>query len=173
MGFLDFLTVGNFKKSLKGHWHFFPYGIFGQGYVIDSERSYKKLRRQMTICLLVSLLLGLLILKISRMGNLIYLLLLIPLLFGQHFLIYRLYRHMTPTDEKLTFRDLFNNRFVLWSYLISTITMAAIFLCFLFYFPTKWMIAVPGFVIFAFLAGFLIKLIIGRKSPHTKDSSIS
>jgi Ca2+/Na+ antiporter len=179
MGFLDFFTIGNFKKSPKGHWLFFPYGKSWQGYIIDSERSYKKLRWQMTICLLVSLLLGLLILKIARMENLIYLLLLIPLLFGQHFLIYRLYRHMTPTDEKplnaksLNYQAVARHPMVRWLFFLFSFIVLIASIYVLFTDPDKWFLAVLGLVLFGFAVGLFIKMIISRRNLCKKGSSVN
>ncbi|RPI72920.1 MAG: hypothetical protein EHM45_21515 [Desulfobacteraceae bacterium] len=165
MGFPDFFTIGNFKKSPQGHWLFFPYSTSGPGYVIDSERLYKKLRRQMTIILLVSLLFGILIIKIARMEHFIYYLLFIPLLFAQHFSIYRLYRHLTRTDEKMTWGHFFNNQYILWTYLITTVMVVVLLLLFLFRFPDTWMIAITGIIVFGSGAAFFIKRIIAKKRP--------
>lgn len=46
MGYFDALTSGSFKTMPDGQRLFFPWGIFGHGYVIGSEPEYERLRRR-------------------------------------------------------------------------------------------------------------------------------
>ena len=45
MGYFDALTSGYFKTAPDGRKLFFPWGVLGRGYAIDSEQDYERLRR--------------------------------------------------------------------------------------------------------------------------------
>lgn len=44
MGYFDGLTDASFKKDAQGYDLFFPWGIFGSGFVIESEQQKNKIR---------------------------------------------------------------------------------------------------------------------------------
>ena len=57
MGYFDALTSSYFKTAQDGRKLFFPWGPLGRGYVIASERDYKRLQRQVKVYTGVSLVL--------------------------------------------------------------------------------------------------------------------
>ena len=57
MGYFDALTSGYFKTAPDGRKLFFPWGVLGRGYTIDSEQDYERLRRQVKAYTIVSLVL--------------------------------------------------------------------------------------------------------------------
>jgi hypothetical protein len=57
MGYFDGLTSGSFKTTQDGRWLFFPWGVLGSGYAITSEQDYQRLRQQVKVYMIVSLVL--------------------------------------------------------------------------------------------------------------------
>ncbi|MEO8321287.1 MAG: hypothetical protein ABI561_23520 [Bradyrhizobium sp.] len=57
MGYFDGLTSGGFKTAQDGRRFFFPWGIFGRGYAIASERDYLRLRQQVKAYMVATLVL--------------------------------------------------------------------------------------------------------------------
>jgi hypothetical protein len=57
MGYFDALTSGYFKTAPDGRKLFFPWGVLGRGYTINSEPDYERLRRQVKAYTVVSLVL--------------------------------------------------------------------------------------------------------------------
>jgi len=49
MGYFDGLTSGYFKTARDGRRLFFPWGVWGRGYVVGSELDYERLRGQIKI----------------------------------------------------------------------------------------------------------------------------
>ena len=43
MGYFDALTSSYFKTTPDGRKLFFPWGVLGRGYTIDSEQDYERL----------------------------------------------------------------------------------------------------------------------------------
>ena len=46
MGYFDALTSGYFKTTPEGRKLFFPWGVLGRAYAIDSQQDYERLRRR-------------------------------------------------------------------------------------------------------------------------------
>jgi hypothetical protein len=57
MGYFDALTSSYFKVAPDGRRLFFPWGVLGRGYVVASEQQYERLRQQLKIYAIVSLVL--------------------------------------------------------------------------------------------------------------------
>jgi hypothetical protein len=53
MAYFDPLISGSFKTASDGRRLFFPWGIYGRGYVIPSEEEYERLRHKLRIFLLL------------------------------------------------------------------------------------------------------------------------
>jgi hypothetical protein len=49
MGYFDGVSEGQFKIAEDGRRLFFPRGLWGRGYVVDSESEFQRLRRQVKI----------------------------------------------------------------------------------------------------------------------------
>jgi hypothetical protein len=66
MGHFDALASSSFKTAAHGRRLFFPWGIWGRGYVIASEQDYQRLRQQIKTYYVVSLavIIGSVVLKI-------------------------------------------------------------------------------------------------------------
>jgi len=57
MGYFEGLTSGGFKTTPDGRWLFFPWSVLGGGYSIASAEEYDRLRRQIKVYLITSLVL--------------------------------------------------------------------------------------------------------------------
>jgi hypothetical protein len=57
MGYFNGLTSGSFKIAPDGRRLFFPWGVLGSGYAIASEQDYQRLRRQVKVYMIVTLVL--------------------------------------------------------------------------------------------------------------------
>jgi len=57
MGYFDALANSSFKKDSGGRWLFFPHGVLGRGYIIESEQDYQTLRRRFLAFIVPSLVL--------------------------------------------------------------------------------------------------------------------
>ena len=57
MGYFDALTSSYFKTAQDGRKLFFPWGVLGRGYIVDSEQAYERLRRQIKVFTLIGLVL--------------------------------------------------------------------------------------------------------------------
>ena len=55
MGYFDALASSSFKIAQDGRRLFFPWGIFGSGYVIGPEEAFVRLRQQVKIYHIISL----------------------------------------------------------------------------------------------------------------------
>jgi len=55
MGYFEGLTSGSFKTTPDGRRLFFPWGVLGGGYSIESEEGYRRLRGQIKTYMVVSL----------------------------------------------------------------------------------------------------------------------
>jgi hypothetical protein len=55
MGYFDGLTSGSFKTAQDGRRLFFPWGYLGRGYVLASEPDAERLRRQVKLYYVVTL----------------------------------------------------------------------------------------------------------------------
>src|SRR5713226_3225883 len=58
MGYFDALTRGSFRTAQDGGRLFFPRGRFGRGYILPSEQDYERLRQQIGIYLIISIMLA-------------------------------------------------------------------------------------------------------------------
>ncbi len=73
MGYFDGLADAVFKKNAAGQTVYYPWGIFGKGYVIESEEQKERIRSFMKknyyVILPVSIVLGLLLQRLIRSGS--------------------------------------------------------------------------------------------------------
>jgi hypothetical protein len=103
MGYVDALTSRSFKTARDGRRLFFPWGVAGRGYVIGSEQDFKRLQRQVKLCLA-----GLLVLIVGSDLLVSYLAsFVISGLFIVFYAIWagRLTRRMQPSEEGLSLNE--------------------------------------------------------------------
>ena len=103
MGYFDALTSGYFKTAPDGRKLFFPWGVLGRGYTIDSEQDYERLRRQVKAYTIVSLVLivGVTALQ-AYVGAVVIGALLIAFYLGW---MRYLLRGLRSSDERLSLQD--------------------------------------------------------------------
>ena len=103
MGYFDALTSGYFKTAPDGRKLFFPWGVLGRGYAIDSEQDYERLRRQVKAYTIVSLVLIVAVTALQAyVGAVVIGALLIAFYLGwMRYLLRGLY----PSDERLSLQD--------------------------------------------------------------------
>ena len=103
MGYFDALTSGYFKTAPDGRKLFFPWGVLGRGYTIDSEQDYERLRRQVKAYTIVSLVLivGVTALQ-AYVGAVVIGALLIAFYLGW---MRYLLRGLQASDERLSLQD--------------------------------------------------------------------
>ena len=100
MGYFDALASGSFKTTADGRRLFFPWGLWGRGYVIGSEHDYEQLRRQITIYNIVVMVL--------IIGTLTWLGFVAGLVIGAALIVFYLawsqylLRGLQPSDETLS-----------------------------------------------------------------------
>jgi hypothetical protein len=69
MGYFDALTSGYCKTAPDGRKLFFPRGVLGRAYAIDSQQDYERLRRQVKTYTIVSLVLIVGVRRYRRMSG--------------------------------------------------------------------------------------------------------
>ena len=100
MGYFDALAASSFKTGQDGRRLFFPYGTLGPGLVIRGETEYRRLRRRLTINLMVALSLGWTAVGLGGLwgGGVILPVLILPYVFWAAVQC----RRMERTDERVT-----------------------------------------------------------------------
>ena len=103
MGYFDGLVASGFKKDNSGRTLFYPFGLFGQGYVIPNEKKEKSIRSSLKRFYMISLpvLIGIGII----FGWLYAILLLIPVLLWAILLPKSLVKGLKPCATKMKVSD--------------------------------------------------------------------
>jgi hypothetical protein len=103
MGYFDALTSSCFKTAQDGRKLFFPWGVWGRGYVVASEQDYERLRRQVKAYMVVALVPIIVTAALQAyVGALVIVVLLVAFyLVWMRFLL----PGLLPSDERLSVQD--------------------------------------------------------------------
>ncbi len=129
MGYFDALAASSFKDLENGKRAFYPWGRFGKGYEIQTEEQYEALRRFVIRYYIVVLPLGILAGAFRVWFALVVLVPLSVLVFVLK--SRKLTSGLPRTDEKLTFKDSYENQarrhspVMLWGMLIMSLLFVA------------------------------------------------
>lgn len=126
MGFLDNQVRFKFKTAEDGRHVYFPWGVFGRGYIVPSEADRQRIGKQEKIGLACQMVGSLAILLLTG-APLAILLLIHPYTIWQ----FSLYRHLERSEERLTIQEVTAKQARAMSY---SIIWLLILLCFAFVF---------------------------------------
>jgi hypothetical protein len=171
MGYFDALTSSYFKTAPDGRKLFFPWGVLGRGYVIDSEPDYERLRRQVKAYTIVSLalIIGVATLQ-AYVGAVVIGALLIAFYLGW---MRYLLRGLRPSDERLSLQDSMTSQARahsatgLWLLQIGALAFVALGIFILVVDPGNWLVALGSIVFFGLCAGFAARLLVLRRRAAT------
>ena len=172
MSYFDALMSSWFKTLPDGRKLFYPRGAWGRGYIIASERDYKRLRQQIKVYLIVMVVL---MIGASVSPGHLWILGLGVLLLGFYYLVFTPYcvRGLQPSDERLSLRDSYTNEARafsskrLWSMEVASIAFIGLGVLMLAFDPDSWLGAVAIIVIFVFSAAvFMWMLLLRRRASH-------
>src|SRR3954454_2116217 len=152
MGYFDALTSGYFKTATDGRKLFFPWGVLGRGYTIDSQQDYEQLRRQVKAYTIVSLVLivGVTALQ-AYVGAVVLGALLIAFYLGW---MRYLLRGLQASDERLLLQDSMTSQarahsvIGLWLLQIGALAFVALGVLILVIDPDNWLTAFGAIVFF-------------------------
>ena len=167
MGYFDALTSGYFNIAPDGRKLFFPWGVLGRGYTIDSEQDYERLRRQVKAYTIVSLVLivGVTALQ-AYVGAVVIGALLIAFYLGW---MRYLLRGLQASDERLSLQDSMTSQARahsvtgLWLLQIGALAFVALGIFILVVDPGNWLVAFGSIVFFGLCAGFTTRLLVLRR----------
>jgi hypothetical protein len=128
--FLDRVTGGLFKTAQDGRRLFFPWGVWGRGYVISSEQDSRRIKHQLGIFVIVSaaLTVGAIILKGYLAATVIAGLLLVFFVSWKPQLV----RGLQPSDERLSLKESYTSLALaqssrqLWSWGIGALILSGV-----------------------------------------------
>jgi hypothetical protein len=171
MGYFDALTSAYFKTTPDGRKLFFPWGVLGRGYAIDSEQDYERLRRQVKAYTIVSMVLviGLAALR-AYVGAVVIGALLISFYLGW---MRYLLRGLHQSDERLSLQDSMTSQARahsatgLWLLQIGALVFVALGIVMLVVDPDNWPTALGSIVFFGVCAGFAARLLVLRRRAAT------
>lgn len=166
MGYFDALASSSFKTGEDGRKLFFPWGVFGGGYVIGSEQDYERLRRQVKSYMIVSMVM---IIGFGAFGGPLFSISsLIPLLgFYLIWMIYLLPR-LRPSNETLSLQESMSsqarthNKVVLWVLEIGSLAFVATGIAMLIFDPGSRLVALASIAFFGLCAAKATHLLVLR-----------
>lgn len=171
MGYFDALTSGYFKTAPDGRKLFFPWGVWGRGYVVASEQDYERLRRQVKAYMVVALV-PIIVTAALRayVGALVIAMLLVVFyLVWMRFLL----RGLLPSDERLSVQDSMtaqaraHSAAGLWLLEIGALAFVGLGMIIIVIDPGNWLIALGSIVFFGFCAGVGARMLVLRRRAAT------
>jgi predicted lysophospholipase L1 biosynthesis ABC-type transport system permease subunit len=156
MGYFDALTSAYFKTAQDGRKLFFPWGMWGRGYVIPSEQDDARLRRQMKAFTVISLALIVGVVSVQTWPWILALCALIVVF--QLFWTRHLARGLQPSSERLSMTESITAQarahgpVGLWVLEIASLVFVAGGLIILIADPDNWMIALGTIAFFGLCA---------------------
>jgi hypothetical protein len=121
------MISGYFKSAQDGRKLFYPWGAMGRGYVIASDQDYRRVKKELTAYIVISVVLSLV--AITLIGYLAALVL-IPVAIAFYSLWKpHLVRGLQPTAEELSLRESYTNQALarsakeLWSWEIAALVL--------------------------------------------------
>jgi hypothetical protein len=172
MGYLDGLTDVSFKTDENGNTLFYPWGVFGKGYIVPDDKKNNirlSIKRNMLIVVPLTLLIAI-FLKGSP-GTFIIVLSLDFI--GYSIWMNRKIRGMAVSSIKLTFSDSLErsahsyNSTILWLLEIGALLFVLVGILILFIIPTKWPIGLSSILIFGFSAYVFWNMIKTKRQQKT------
>ena len=166
MGYFDALTSSSFKAGQDGRKLFFPWGVLGRGYIIDSDQRYDELRRLIkgyTIISLVS------VIGSSSLLGTVASFVVVGLLIG-FYSIWMLYllRDLRPSDERLSLRESTtsqakaHNLVVLWLLEIGALAFVVAGIVIFVVDPRNRLVAVASTLFFGLCAAHATRMLVLR-----------
>ena len=167
MGYFDALTGSYFKAAPDGRKFFFPWGTFARGYAIPSEQHYERMRRQLKIYTIVSL--------VAVIGSSLMQGFLVSLaVAGALILFYLIWsrsllRGLTPSQERLTMTESMTNQARahgtagIWMLEIISLAFVAAGAVILIADPTQWFVGLSCIVFFGLCAVIFARMLVLRR----------
>jgi len=170
MGYFEGLTSSSFKTTADGRRLFFPWGVLGRGYAIDSEERYERLRKQVKAYIVVSLLLVIAAPAFFRADNLMvpFALAGVSVAFYVAWMCVLLPR-LGTTDEALSLRESMSSQarahgpVILWLLTIASLVFVAGGILMLIAEPHSWLVALAAILFFGFCAAVSIRMLVLRR----------
>jgi Ca2+/Na+ antiporter len=164
MGYFDALSSACFKTAQDGRRLFFPWGVLGRGYVIESEQDSKRIEHEIKIFMIVSLIL---VIGFGQFGFYLQSFVVAALLIGVYVVrAWYLLRRLQRSDERLSLKESTasqaraHSALSLWLLEISSLVMLGGSVLMFFSAPEKRLVAFAGIVLFgAGAALFAIQLV--------------
>jgi hypothetical protein len=167
MGYFDAVTSSAFKTTDDGRRLFFPWGVFGRGYVL-TEGQYEKLQRQVKIYTIVTLVL---IIAMVVLKEYVATAVVVALLIG-FYLIWMKFvlPDLQPSEERLSLEESMTSQAVthspamLWFLTILSFAFVAAGVLILVVDPASWLIALAGIVFFGLCALMMTRMLMLRRA---------
>jgi hypothetical protein len=164
----DLLTTGCIKTGADGRKIVYPWGRYGNGYIIPSNDAYERLNDLLKIYIVVGIWL---LLPITIPGQYAFAAIIMALWLALYWIWMRFeLRGLERTQERLTFREGFTNiarlmpRWLLWVEVTLAVVLVASAILTLIIEPGKWMIAFAGIVFFGLgMVMFIAMLVMQRR----------
>jgi Ca2+/Na+ antiporter len=172
MGYLDALTSSYFKTAQDGRKLFFPWGIWGRGYAVDSQQHYERLQRKLKAYTLVSL-----VLIIAAAASQEYVAALgVAALLIVFYVVWSRYllRGLQPSDETLSLQESMRSQarahsaVALWLLEIGALAFVGCGILILVIDPGNWLIAVGAIVFFGVCAGIFMGMLVLRRHAELR-----
>jgi hypothetical protein len=171
MGFFNALTSSGFKTGQDGRKLFFPWGVLGRGYIIDSEPSYERLRRQVKAWMIVSLVL---IIGSNSLVGALASFVVTGLLIG-FYLIWMLFLlgRFNRSDEGLSLRERTTTQarayslVVLWLLEIGSLGFVVIGITMFVVDPRNWLVGLASILFFGLCATMATYMLVLRYRSAT------
>jgi len=174
VGYFDALTSSYFKATPDGRRLFFPWGVMSRGYVIGSEQDYERLRGQLKIYTVVSLVL--IIGSVAAAGFLWSLgVVALLILFYLCWLPYLL-RRMQPSDERLSLTESMTSQArthgvaMLWLLEIISVLFVVAGIFILIFDPREWLTGLASIIFFGLCAAMFTRMLILRRRANRPRS---
>ena len=171
MGYFDALTNSCFKTAQYGRKLFFPWGVWGRGYVVASEQDYERLRRQVKAYMVVALVPIIVTAALQAyVGALVIVVLLVAFyLVWMRFLL----PGLLPSDERLSVQDSMtaqaraHSAAGLWFLEIGALAFVGLGIMIIVIDPGNWLIALGSIIFFGFCAGIGARMLVLRRRAAT------
>jgi hypothetical protein len=169
MGYFDALTSSAFKTTEDGRRLFFPWGVLGRGYVL-TERQYEKLRGQVKIYMIVTLVL---VIAVVVLKEYLATAVVVAFLIG-FYLIWMKFvlADLQPSEERLSLEEsmtsqaITHNPVMLWFLTILSFAFVAAGVLILIVDPASWLIALGGIVFFGLCALMMTRMLMLRHATR-------
>jgi Ca2+/Na+ antiporter len=172
MGYFDAWTSSCFKTTQDGRKLFFPWGVWGRGYVVASEQDYERLRRQVKAYMVVAVVPIIVTAALQAyVGALVIVVLLVAFyLVWMRFLL----RGLRPSDERLSVQDSMtaqaraHSAAGLWFLEIGALAFGGLGVMIIVIDPGNWLIALGSIIFFGFCAAIGARMLVLRRRAASR-----